>query len=111
MLSQTGRGAEPNLGIGENPVRLAKVAHGYASERVLEVCHEKRPQRGIGSDKFAASFLQLYTVEHRFGVACTRQRGPRADNGQNVADGIAALRVSIRRGRAKVVGTVDKDEL
>ena len=32
-----GRGTEPNLGIGEIIVRLAKLAHGYARERVLEV--------------------------------------------------------------------------
>ena len=37
MLPQMGWGPEPNLGIGEIAVRLAKLAHGYARERVLEV--------------------------------------------------------------------------
>ena len=32
-----GRGPEPYLGIGEIAVRLAKLAHCYAKERVLEV--------------------------------------------------------------------------
>ena len=37
MLPQMSRGPEPNLGIAEIAVRLAKLAHGYARERVLEV--------------------------------------------------------------------------
>ena len=37
----------------------------------------------------------LHAVEHSFGVACTHQGGPRADNGHNVAAGISALSVGI----------------
>ena len=42
----------------------------------------------------------LQVVEHRFGVACTYQGGPRADNGHNVADGIPVLSVGIASARA-----------
>ena len=64
------RGLEPNLGIGEIVVRLAKLAHGYARERVLEVYYEKRPQWVVGFERFAAPLLiMLYAVVHRFGVA------------------------------------------
>ena len=53
----------------------------------------------------------FHAVEHRFRVACTRQGGPRADNGHNVADGIYALSVGIGCGRADAVGTVERDRL
>ena len=90
-----GRAPEPDLGTGEIAVRLAKLAHGYARELVLDVCHEKLPQRVVGSERHAAPLLMLHAVEHRFGVACTRQGGPRADNGHSVADRISALSVGI----------------
>ena len=64
-----GRGPIPNLGIGEIAVRLAKLAHGFARKRVLEVDHEKLPQRVVGSERLAAPLLMLHAVEHRFGVA------------------------------------------
>ena len=105
-----GGGPEPNLGIGEIAVRLAKLAHGYARERVLEVDHEKNPQR-IECERLAAPPLMLHEVEHRFGVACTRQVCPRADNGHNVADGISVLSVGIGCVRANAVGTVKRDGL
>ena len=44
MLS-LGREPEPNLGIGQIVVRLAKRVHGYDKERVLEVDREKITQR------------------------------------------------------------------
>ena len=53
----------------------------------------------------------LHAVEHRFGVACTRQGSPRADNGHNVADGISALSVGIGCARADLVGTVERNGL
>ena len=53
----------------------------------------------------------LHAVERRFGVACTRQGGPRADNGYNVADGISALSVGIGCARVDAVGIVERDEL
>ena len=111
MLPQMGRGPEPNIGISDIAVRLAKLAHGYARERVLEVCYEKSPLRVVGSERFAAPLLTLYAVEHRFGVACTRQGGPRADNAHNVADGIAALRFGTGCARAEAVGTSERDGL
>ena len=106
-----GKGPEPNLGIGEIAVSLAKLAHGYARERVLEVYHEKLPQRVVGSERLAAPMLVFHAVEHRFGVACIRQGGPRADNGHNVADGISALSVGIGYARADAVGTIERDGL
>ena len=95
MLAQMGRGSEPNLGLGEITVRPAKIARGYARERVLEVYHEKPRQRVVVSERLAAPLLMLHGVEHSFGVACTRQGGPRADNGHNVADEIFAPSVGI----------------
>ena len=53
----------------------------------------------------------LQEVEHRFGVACTPQGGPRADNDDNVADGISALSVGMGCARADAVGTVERDGL
>ena len=106
-----GKGPEPNLGIGEIAVRLAKLAHGYARERVLEVDREKLPQRDVGSERLAGPLLMLHAIEHCFGVACTRQGGPRPDIGHNVADGISALSVGIGCARADAVGTVEKDGL
>ena len=53
----------------------------------------------------------LHAVEHRFGVACTRQGGPRAGNGHNFADGISALSVCVGCARAEAVGTVEKNGL
>ena len=106
-----GEGPEPNLGIGETAVCFAKLAHGYAGERVLEVYHEKLPQRVVGSERLAAPLLVLHAVEHCFGVACTRQGGPRADSGHNVADGISALSVGIGCARADAVDTVERDGL
>ena len=53
----------------------------------------------------------LNAVEHSFGVEGTRQGGPRADNGHNIADGISALSVGIGCTRADAVGTVDRDGL
>ena len=106
-----GRGPEPNLGIGEIAVRLVKLAHGYAKERVLEVYHEKLPQRVVSSERLAAALLMLHVVEHRFGVACTRQGGPRADKGHNAAHGISALIIGIGCARADTVGTVERDGL
>ena len=53
----------------------------------------------------------LHAVEHRFGVACTRQGGRRPDNGHNVADGISALSVGIGCARADAVGTAERDGL
>ena len=111
MLPQMGRGPETNLGIGEITVRLAKLAHGYARERLLEVDHEKLTQRVVGSERLAAPLLMLHAVEHRFGVACTRQGGPRTDSGHNFADGISALSVGIGCARADAVGTVERDWL
>ena len=108
MLPQIGGGPEPNLGIGETTVCFAKLAHGYARERVLEVDHEKLPQR-VESERLAATPLMLHAVEHRFEVACTRQGCPRADNGHNVADGISTLSVGIECARANGVGTVERD--
>ena len=55
--------------------------------------------------------LMLHAVEHRFGIACTRQGGPRADNGLNFAEGISALSVGIGCARAGAVGTVERDGL
>ena len=42
MLPQMGREPGLDLGIGEVAVRLAKLAHGYTRERVLDVDNEKR---------------------------------------------------------------------
>ena len=53
----------------------------------------------------------LHAVEHHFGVACTREGGPRADNGHNFADGISALSVGNECARADAVGTVERDGL
>ena len=53
----------------------------------------------------------LHEVEHRFGVACTRQGGPRADDGDNVADGIFALSDGIGCARADAVGAGEKNGL
>ena len=106
-----GRGAEPNFGIGEIAVRLAKLANGYDRERVLEVGHEKLPQWVVGSEPLAAPPIMLHAVGHRLGVACTRQGGPRVDNGHNVADEISALSVGIGCARADAVGTVERDRL
>ena len=64
-----GRGPEPILGIGEIAFRLAKLAHGDARERVLEVDREKLPQRVAGSERLAAPLLMLHAVEQRFGWA------------------------------------------
>ena len=111
MLPLMGKRPEPNLGIGEIAVRLAKLAHGHARERVLAVDREKLPQRVVGSERLASRLLMFHAVEYPFGVACTRQGGPRPDNGHNVADGISALNVGIGCARADVVGTVEKDGL
>ena len=110
MLPQIGGGPEPNLGIGEITVHLAKLAHGYARERVLEVDLEKLPQR-VESERLSVPPLMLHAVEHRFGVACTRQGCPRAYNGHKVADGISPLSVGIECARAIGVGTVERDGL
>ena len=53
----------------------------------------------------------LPAVEHRFGVACTRQGGPRADNGHNVADGISALSAGDGCARTDAVSAVERDGL
>ena len=82
-----GREPEPNLGIDEIAVCLAKLSHGYAREQVLEVDNEKIPQRDVGSERLAAPLFTLHAVAQRFGVPCTRQGGPRANNDHNVADG------------------------
>ena len=111
MLPKMGRGPEPNLGIGEITVPLAKRAHGYTKERVLEVNHENLPQRVVGSERRAAPLFMLHAVEHRFGFACTRQRDPRADDCHHFADGISALSVGIGCARAEAVGTVERDGL
>eukprot|EP00904_Undaria_pinnatifida_P002607 jgi/Undpi1/12347/HiC_scaffold_5.g02021.m1 len=52
--------------------------------------------------------LLLHAIEHHFEVACTRQGGPRGDNGHNVADGTSALSVGIGRARADAVGTAER---
>ena len=96
-----GSGPEPNLGIGEITVPLAK----------LEVDHEALPQHVVGSKRLAAPLLMLHAVEHRFGVACTRQGAPRVDSDQKVADGISALSVGIGCARADLVGTFARDGL
>ena len=77
------------------PFASQSLPHCYARERVLEVYHEKIPQRVVGSERLAAPLLILHAVEHRCGVACTRQSGPRADNSHNVANGISALVVAL----------------
>ena len=68
-----GREPEAKLGVGEIALGLAKLAHDYARERVLEVYHEKLPQRVVGPELFATPLLTLHAVEHRLGVACIRQ--------------------------------------
>ena len=107
MLPQMSRGPEPYLTIGEIAVHLAKLAHSYARERVL-VGHEELAQRVDGSERHAAPMLLLHAIEHHFEVACTRQGGPRGDNGHNVADGTSALSVGIGRARADAVGTAER---
>ena len=74
-----GREAEANLGVGGIAFGLAKFAHDYARERVLEVYHEKLPQRVVGPERFATPLLTLHAVEHRLGVARIRQGTPLAD--------------------------------
>ena len=111
MLPQIGREPKPNLGIGKIAVRPAKLAHGYARKRVLEVYHEKLPQRVVESERLAAPLLMLQAVEHLFGVACSRQGDPRAHNGHNVADGMSALSIGIGCAPGLAVGTVERDGL
>ena len=53
----------------------------------------------------------LHAVEQRFRVACTRQGGPRADNGLNVAGGISALSIGIGCAWADAFGTIERDGL
>ena len=65
----------------------------------------------VGSERLAAALLMLHAGEHRFGVACTRQGGSRADSDHNVADGISALGVGIGCARANAVGIVERDGL
>ena len=73
-----GRGPEPNLGIGEIAVRLAKLAHGFARERVIEVDHEKLIRRVVGSEHLAAPLLMLHAEEHVLGSRALAEvvRGP-----------------------------------
>ena len=111
MLPLMVSGPERILGIGEIAVSVAKCAHGYARERVHGVDRVKLPQRVVGSERVAEPLLMLHAVVHRFGVACTRQGGTRADNGHNAADGISALRVGIGCARVDAVGTVKGDGL
>ena len=94
-----GGGSEPNLGIDEITVRLSKLAHVYARERFLEV------------ERLAGPLPILHAVEHGFGVACTRQGGPRVNNGHNIVNGISTLSVGIGCARADAVGTVERDGL
>ena len=63
MLPQMGMGVEPNLGIGEIAVRIAELAHAYARERVLEVYHEKLPQRAVGSERLVVALFMINAVE------------------------------------------------
>ena len=61
MLPRMGRRPETNLVIGKIAVHLAKLARGYARERVLEVYHEKLPQRVVGSERLASPLLICFT--------------------------------------------------
>ena len=70
MLPQVSREIEPYLGIDEVAVRLAKLAHYYARERVLKLFHEQKLQRIVGSERLAASLFMLHALEHMFRVAC-----------------------------------------
>ena len=110
MLPQIGREPKHNLSIGEIAVRPAKLAHGYTRKRVLEVSHEKLPQRVAESERLAAPLLMIQAVEHLFGVACSRQGDPRAHNGHNVADGIPPSALELG-APGPAVGTVERDGL